>query len=181
MSFYRNPRQRYPDRAAEKREADRKAEAEAKKRTEMNATNFPSLSETSAPAAVAGNKYAQFAEKWAVDASTEQRMEAYKKSQEERKRRETENMFVFRQRRLESRFENYEEEYDEDVSAPSYRPAELDETGWTQVGRKARKEKQDLTVEQLDERAREMDEGMGQDGDFNEHLFESNRHDHHRV
>lgn len=186
MSSYRPPYRRYPDREAEKREAARKAEEETKRKTEMNDANFPTLVsarvQTSARGAPAGNKYARLAEKWAVDDEVDRRLEEYKKAQEERKRRETENTFVFRQhqRERESRFEYYQEEYDEDVSAPSYRPVGLDDEGWTTIDRKTRKEKRDLTVEEMDRMQAEQDR-KEEDFELNGHLFESNRHDHDRV
>lgn len=159
------------------------AEDESKKyaKTEQN---FPSLSaraQTSARGAPSGNKYAQLAQQWAVDDEVSRQMEAYKKDKEERERRERESMFVFRQRQREgSRFDNYEEEYDEDVSAPSYRDPALDDEGWTTIDRKSRKEKRELTVEEMDRLQAEQDR-KEDDFELNGHLFESNRHDHDRV
>lgn len=57
-----------------------------------------------------------------------------------------------------------------------------DTEGWTEVSRKARKIKRDLTIEEMDIREAEYEEtNEGATEDFNGNLFETNRHDHHRV
>jgi hypothetical protein len=184
MSSYRHPNRRniWPDREAEKREAARKAEEEIRKKNEMNETNFPTLSSARPIAQPTGNKYARLAQTWAVDDEVERRMAEHKQAQEERMRREQENMIMFRQhRRQQTRVERLDDEYEDEEIAPSYRPAELDDSGWTEVKHKSYKPKRELTVEELDAIAKKQDEDDRREDDFNGHLFESNRHDHDRV
>ena len=188
MSSYRPPYRRnaWPDRDAEKREAARKAEEEQKRRMEMNDTNFPSLS-TARPMnqrdALGGNRFAQLAQQWAINDEVDRRMAEYKKSKEDAERRETEQIMAHRVR---TRHARHDEEEDEEELAPL--PEEPrgtvgieDDVGWTEVKRKSYKGKRELTVEELDERARIQEEDERREDDFNGHLFESNRHDHDRV
>lgn len=190
MSSYRTPYQRrnvWPDREAEKREAARKAEEEQRRKTEMNETNFPTLS-TAHPMnrreALNGNNYAQLAERWAVDDEVDRRVE------EIRRFREAADEFVIHRRRQAQRQEEAQEfeepEVDEAPPAPRVTNAMLatnptDDEGWTTVkNKKSRKPKRELTVEEMDERERQREQEEN-NTEFNAHLFESNRHDHDRV
>ena len=181
MSSYRPPHRRtWPDREAEKREAARKAEEEQKRRTEMNATNFPSLSTARPTTAVSGNKYARLAERWAVDEEVDRRMAEYKRLQEEADRRDAERFASRHTQR--TRYARHDEEYDQEDLAPTPSAAAAgfeDDAGWTEVKRKTRKPKRELTVEEMDELDRKRQEEANTE--FNAHLFDSNRHDHDRV
>jgi hypothetical protein len=186
MSSYRPPHhRRYPDRDAEKREAARKAEEEIRKKNEMNETNFPTLSTARPTSHVSGNQYAKLAQRWAVDEEVDRRVAEHKKFQEATERYEKQRMVERYSHR--SRHERLDDEYDdEEELAPEPRAAGgsdmfEDDSGWTEVKRKAYKPKRELTVEEMDEmdRRRQAEE-RGED-DFNAHLFESNRHDHDRV
>lgn len=190
MSSYRPPYRRnvWPDREAEKREAARKAEEEEKRRTEMNETNFPTLS-TAHPMnsrdAFGGNRFAELAQRWAVDDEVDRRMTDYKNAQKAADKRETDEIMAHRVRRR--RDARHDEEQDEEELAPLPeipRPVTTgieDDVGWTEVKRKTRKPKRELTVEEMDERERLRQEEERREDEFNSHLFESNRHDHDRV
>lgn len=183
MSSYRPPYRRnvWPDRAAEQREAARKAEEEQKRRTEMNETNFPTLSVAHPVNQLSGNQFARLAQQWAVDDEVNRQMTEYKKAQEAADRRDTEQIMA---RRVRRRYARHDVDQDEEELAPPPRepvaPGIEDDVGWTEVKRKTRKPKRELTIEELDERARRQEED-DQEEDFNGHLFESNRHDHDRV
>ena len=189
MSSYRTPYQRrnvWPDREAEKREAARKAEEEQKRRTEMNETNFPTLS-TARPVnqreVLRGNHFANLAERWAVDEETERRAAEYRKLQEAADRREAERIMSHRVNLRRSHHEErHEEEYDQEELAPQPQQPALDDGGWTEVThKKKRNPKRELTIEEMDERERRREQEERRDDEFNGHLFESNRHDHDRV
>jgi hypothetical protein len=188
MSSYRPPYRRnvWPDREAEKREAARKAEEEQKRRMEMNTTNFPELS-TARPVnqreSLDGNRFAQLAQKWAVDDEVDRRMAEYKKFQEAADRRDTEMILS---RRTRTRYERHDDQQDEEELAPEPQAPTTnlgieDDIGWTEVKRKTRKPKRELTIDELDARERLRAEEEKREDEFNGHLFESNRHDHDRV
>lgn len=184
MSSYRPPYRRnvWPDREAEKREAERKAAEEQKRRMEMNETNFPGLS-TARPVnsrdALGG--FAQLAQKWAIDDEVDRKMAEYKKFQKAVDNVETNRIQA--RRAQQSRYERHEEEYEEDLApAPVTATSGIeDDGGWTEVKRKTRKPKRELTVEEMDERDRQRQQSENASDEFNGHLFESNRHDHDRV
>ncbi len=189
MSSYRPPYRRnvWPDREAEKREAARKAEEEQKRRMEMNTTNFPELS-TAHPVntrdSLGGNKFATLAQQWAVDDEVDRRIAEHKKFQEAVDRRDTERIMS---RRMKTHQARHDEQYDEEDLAPLPQPPQQpaagieDDGGWTEVKRKTRKVKRELTVEEMDELERRRQEDERKEDEFNGHLFESNRHDHDRV
>jgi hypothetical protein len=189
MSSYRPPYRRnvWPDREAEKREAARKAEEEQKRRMEMNTTNFPELS-TARPVntrdGLNGNRFAQLAQRWAVDDEVDRRMEEYKRFQAAADRRETEMIMSRPHRR--SRYERHDDTQDDEElapepTAPTTNLGIEDDVGWTEVKRKTRKPKRELTIEEMDERERIRQEDERHEDDFNGHLLDSNRHDHDRV
>lgn len=185
MSSYRPPYRRF-DREAEKREAERKAAEEERRRTEMNHTNFPELS-TAHPVnqreALGGNQFAKLAQKWAIDAEVDRRMEEHKRFKQAV---ENQNMERIQARRSQqSRYARHDEEYEEELAptpaAAAGGSALGDDVGWTEVKRKTRKPKRELTVEEMDERDRQREQAENSAEDFNGHLFDSNRHDHDRV
>lgn len=182
MSSYRPPFRRnvWPDREAEKREAARRAEEEQRRRMEMNDTNFPTLSTARPANQASGNEFAKLAEKWAVDADMDRRVEEYKKFQEAADRAETERIPTRRSQH--SRFERHDTQYEQDV-APSYSPVQSsgfeNDSGWTEVKRKTRKPKKVMSVEEMDQQVESQE--RERQSEFNAHLFDSNRHDHDRV
>jgi hypothetical protein len=189
MLSYRPPYRRnvWPDREAEKREAARKAEEEQKRRMEMTTTNFPELS-TARPVntrdSLGGNRFAQLAQKWAVDDEVDRRMADYRKKQEEADRRETEMIMSRAHRR--SRYERHDDTQDEEDLAPEPQVPTSNlgienDVGWTEVSRKHYKTKRELTVDEMDARERQREQDDRREEDFNGHLFDSNRHDHDRV
>lgn len=182
MSFYRSSNRRnvWPDREAEKREADRKAAAEQKRRMEMNTTNFPSLSSVPAPEAPTGSRFAELAQKWAVDERIDNQVDEYKKSQKAAERRETERIMAHRVRTRHTIYQEEEEEEVEETAASSRELGIEDDVGWSEVKRKVYKPKREITVDEMDERER-MREEEYHDEEFNGHLLETNRHDHYRV
>ena len=187
MSSYRHPYRRnaWPDRDAEKREAARKAEEETRKKNVMNETNFPTLSTARPVVQPVGNQYASLAEKWAVDDQVDKRVTESKKIQESADRRDVERIVT---RHTRFRYERHDDEYDDEELAPEPRQVPTgvglgieNDVGWAEVKRKAYKPKRELTIDELDERARLQDENDRPEHDFNGDLFESNRHDHDRV
>lgn len=189
MSYYRSSYRKniWPDREAEKREAARKAEEEQRRRMEMNDTNFPTLS-TAHPmnqrGAFVGNQFAKLAQQWAVDDEVDRRMAEHRKFQESTERNDRERIMSHRMRRHNAR---HDEDQDEEELAPLPSIPEHsilgieNDVGWTEVKRKTHKPRRDLTIEEMDERERIRTEDERREDDFNGHLFESNRHDHHRV
>lgn len=154
---------------------------------EMNVTNFPTLS-TAHPMnqrdALPGNQFAKLAQQWAVNDEVDRRMAEYKKFQEAAERRDTERI---RARHVRTHHARHDDTYDEEELAPLPEPPQQtttgieDDVGWTEVKRKTRKPKRELTVEEMDERDRIRREEERREEDFNGHLFDSNRHDHDRV
>jgi hypothetical protein len=189
MSSYRPSYRRnvWPDREAEKREAARKAEEEQKRRMVMNDTNFPTLS-TARPMnereTLGGNQFAQLAQQWAVNDAVDRRMAEHKKFQEAVDRRESQRITTHK---IKTRHARHDEEEDEEDLAPlPQAPPQNnlgieDDVGWTEVRRKTRKQKAELTVDEMDEMEHRRQEDERKEEDFNGHLFESNRHDHDRV
>ena len=65
---------------------------------------------------------------------------------------------------------------------PTVKRPQDDEGGWTEVKRKIRKVKAELTVDEMDARERRLQAlNEATDGEFNGELFDSKRHDHDRV
>lgn len=179
MSTYRAPH-RYNRREHE--EAQRRAAAEAQqKKMTMNETNFPVLV-TAQPIVekedASGTQFAKLATEWAEDVEADRMMKETKKQKKERERKESEvRMFRYTPQK-ESRPEYVEEDV---VQTPQMYTASLDDGGgWTKVQHKARKEKRELTIEEIEEKFRD-DDGSEGDGEFNGHLLDSKRHDHDRV
>lgn len=184
MSSYRPPYRRnaWPDREAEKREAERLAAEEQRRRMVMNESNFPSIASARPIQRQGGNQYAKLAQQWAVDAEVDRRMEEYKKFQESVDRNEQLRIRSHHAQR--TRYERHDDEYEEEL-APETTPASQsvleDSAGWTEVRKKTRKPKRELTVEEMDELDRQRQQAEVANDEFNGHLFESNRHDHDRV
>lgn len=188
MSSYRKQQYQHWNHRDAQREAERKAaEEEQRRRTEMNETNFPSLS-TAHPInsreQLQGNTFAKLAEDWAVDAEVERRMAEHRKFQAEMERRETERLMIHRTQQRFARHADYEADEMSPMpaeAAPAQRSVLDDDSGWTEVrNKKQRKPKRELTVEEMDERERRR-EAEETNEEFNGHLFDSNRHDHDRV
>lgn len=165
------------------REAARKAqqeEAERRKKTEVNETNFPTFSTAKPTQAAAGSVFAQLASKWATDEQMDKQIAEYRRQKEESERRQYESFY--RVRRL-SRDDEEEDEEETQAPAPAPPPApvEDDESGWIEVKpRKVRKPKRELSIAEMEARDRQR-EAEEQDAEFNAHLYESGRHDHDRV
>ena len=182
MSQYYRPSQKqaYNWREREAEAKRKSAEEEQRKKNVMNESNFPTLS-TARPVQVAtGNKYATLAQQWAVDDKVDKQLESYKKFSEAADKRGTERFMTHKTHHM--RYERHEEEYEEDIATgPSYRMEALDDSGWNEVKRKTYKGPRDMTVEELDEKARRLTHANENSTEFNAHLLESDRHDHHRV
>jgi len=184
MSFYRPP---HRSTRREREEAERRAAEEAaKKRLVMNETNFPMLV-TAQPISekedTSGTRFAELANEWAQNAEAERVTKETRKQRIERERREAQMSNLRYAPRLGNRAvrEQREEEEEEVAPAPQVYTAELDDGGgWTKVTRKVRKEKRELTIEEIEEKFADKD-GSEDDGEFNGHLLESKRHDHDRV
>lgn len=171
------------------REAARRVaaeDAERRKKTEVTAANFPTLSsaQPSQREAVAGSVFAQLADKWAKDEDSERRVAEYRKSREESERRQYDAFYrVSSSRRTYDRYD--EEEYEEEAPAPAPSPAaagavEDEDSGWIEVKRKVRKPKRELSIAEMEARDRQRD-AEEENQEFNAHLYESGRHDHDRV
>lgn len=180
-NYYRAPqKQAYNWREREAEASRKKADEEQRKKNVMNETNFPTLS-TARPAPVqTGNKYANLAQQWAVDDKVEKQMESYKKFRESADRIETNRVMLHRMHHHYD--ERHEEDYEEDLATgPSFYTSGLDDSGWEQVKRKTYKGPRELSVEEMDEKARKILQSTENTSEFNSHLLESDRHDHHRV
>lgn len=180
MSTYRAPhRYNRSDREA----ADRKAAAEAaQKKLAMNETNFPTLV-TAQPIVekedASGTRFAALANEWAQDAESERVTRETKKQRIERERREAQMTHLRYTPRAQRR--EVHDEPEETPTAPQVYTAALDDGGdWTTVVHKVRKEKREMTIEEIEEKFRD-DDGSEGDGEFNGHLLDSKRHDHDRV
>ena len=171
MSSYIPPHMR------NKRQQWKPAAVDESKKYEKNEQNFPSIGLQPQRGAVAGNKYARLAEKWAVDEEVDRRMAEYKRLQEEADRRDAERFASRHAQR--SRFERHDQDYDEEELAPTPSAPAGDDAGWTEVKRKTYKPKRELTVEEMDELERKRQEE--DTTEFNAHLFDSKRHDHDKV
>lgn len=183
-NHYRPPqRQAYNWREREAEAARKTAEEEQRKKNVMNETNFPTLSTAHPVEAPSGNKFAKLAEKWAVDAEVERRMDAHKKFQQAADRLDViPNMNYQRQR-----YERHDEDYEEEL-APSFASASRsrsvldDDAGWSEVRHKTYKPKRERTIEEMDDHDRRLNlEAEARADDFNGDLFDSKRHDHDRV
>ena len=142
--------------------------------------NFPSLTDARPTTAKSGNQYARLAERWAVDEEVDRRMAEYKRLQEEADKRDAERFAARHAQR--TRYARHDEEYDQEELAPAAAAPIGDDMGWTEVKRKTRKPKRELTVEEMDERDRQREQAEKNSGEeFNGHLFDSNRHDHDKV
>lgn len=182
MSSYRPLHQRkqqyWSDRDAQREAERRAAEEEQRRKTVMNETNYPTLSTARPQQAPKGNQYAKLAEQWAVDAEVDRRMANYKKIQEAADRHNTERI-ASRYSQHHSREARHDEYYEEEMaSEPVSRSVLDDDAGWTEVKRKVRKGRRELTDEELEALDKRQDDDAEE---FNSHLFDSNRHDHDRV
>lgn len=159
------------------REAERKAaEEEQKRKTLFNSTNFPTLTDVRQQETVKGNEYAQLARKWAVDTEVDRRIEEHKKFREA-----SDKIEVMHRRSHSTRYERHDEDYEEEMEdQPKAARSFLDDdVGWSEVKGRSYKGPRDRSVEEMDRMAQEKQEQ--EETDFNGHLFESNRHDHHKV
>jgi hypothetical protein len=179
--YYRPPqRQAYNWREREAEATRKAAEEEQRKKNVMNETNFPTLSTARPLEAPSGNKFAKLAEKWAVDAEVERRMDAHKKFQQAADRIQV----VAPRSYTRSQYERYDDDYEEDLppEASEHRSVLDDDVGWSEVRRKTPKPKRELTIEEMDERDRRLAlEAEARADEFNGELFDSKRHDHDRV
>jgi hypothetical protein len=180
MSFYRAP---HRFNRSEQEAAQRRAAEEAtKKKMAMNETNFPVLV-TAQPIVekedASGTRFAALATEWAQDAETERVTRETKKQRIERERREAQMTHLRYTPRAQRR--EVHDQVEETPPAAQVYTAALDDGGdWTKVVHKVRKEKRELTIEEIEEKFRD-DDGSEGDGEFNGHLLDSKRHDHDRV
>lgn len=176
-NYYRPPqKQAYNWREREAESARKAAEEEQRKKNVMNENNFPTLTTVRPQGTVKGNQYAQLAQKWAIDAEVDKRMEDYKKFREA-----SDRIAVMHSHSRESRYERHEEYYEEDMEDQP-KPARSfldDDAGWSEVRGKSYKPPREKSVEEMDRMVQERQEQ--EDMEFNGELFDSNRHDHHKV
>lgn len=159
------------------------AEAERKK-MENTEANFPTLSTAHPVAHHTGPEgYADLAKNWATSDE-----DATKKATAARNlvvEDDTHTLYLHRFP-TRNRVRSFAEEDEEEIVAPAP-DSDLNtaaDRGWTVVqNRKPRKVKRELTIDEMDARERRRCEGGGEDGEyqFNDELYESNRHDHDRV
>ena len=182
MSFYRAPH-RY-NRSEQEAAQRRAAEEAAKKKMILNETNFPTLV-TAQPIVekedASGTRFAALATEWAQNVEAERVTKETKKQRIERERREAQMANLRYTPRVGNRAVREERDEEEVVPTAQVYTAELDDGGgWTKVVHKVRKEKRELTIEEIEEKFRD-DDGSEGDGEFNGHLLDSKRHDHDRV
>jgi hypothetical protein len=183
MSSYNPPhrrQQQYWNSRDAQREAERRAaEEEQRRKTVMNETNYPTLTAArpmNQRDALPGRQFAKLAEQWAVDAEVDRRLQDYRKLQEAVERTNAER--IANRHAQHTREARHDEYYEEELaSEPVSRSVLDDDAGWTEVKRKTRKPRRELT----DEEMLAMDHKQEETEEFNSHLFDSNRHDHDRV
>lgn len=174
------------------REAERKRmaeEEERKKKIEVTEENFPTfVADNRVEKAVSGSKYASLAQNWADHEESERRIQEYRRNRKESERRQFESFYSIRSSRRSdydrgSRYEDYEEE---DTFSPAVgagqggSQVEDEDAGWTEVKRKTRKPKRDLSIAEMEHRERERQSDEDND-EFNADLYESDRHEHYKV
>lgn len=182
MSFYRAPH-RY-NRSEQEAAQRRAAEEAAKKKMILNETNFPTLV-TAQPIVekedASGTRFAALATEWAQNVEAERVTKETKKQRIERERREAQMANLRYTPRVGNLAVREERDEEEVVPTAQVYTAELDDGGgWTKVVHKVRKEKREMTIEEIEEKFRD-DDGSEGDGEFNGHLLDSKRHDHDRV
>lgn len=157
------------------------------KKMENTEANFPTLS-TAHPVVphlvIPPGGYADLAKKWATsDEDTRKAAERASRFHES----EYETAIFPIRRYAPNREPGYVCDYEEPTPSEPAPDSDLnreEDRGWTVVqNRKTHKPKRELTIDEMDERERRRGGGSGGDADFefNDELYESNRHDHDRV
>ncbi len=186
------PEERYwrqlDDDRKRQQDAERRAKEQAeKKAADLNSeTNYPSLGGPRPKTtglgknsfAVLANEivskpepvFAKLAKSWKKEDDETREIERLRRLQTERNKFSTEGIFIYRQRQ--SEYSDTEYDADEEENTRS----NIDD--WQDVSRKTYKPKRELTLHELDERARQMDEDNEGEYEINNHLFDNNKHEH---
>lgn len=161
------------------------AAAAAEQQMENTESNFPTLS-TAHPVAhlvLPPNGYANLARDWATAEETAKKVVPQQQTQDYYIPRP---IFMDQPVTRRPQFTDWaDERRREEEEAESAPPVQMNEAdrGWTVVqNRKSRKVKREMTFDEMDARERQLGDGGGEDGEdyqFNDDLYESNRHDHH--
>lgn len=152
-------------------ELQKKQEQERMRRaTSMDARNYPTLSNTSC--SIATPKVRGFADKakdWAQQEEEKQLKERARRAAAEHERNMSGGVFIWHGPRHVSTEREEEEEEEEER-------AEVATDEWSTVERKAKKQRRERTVEEMDAYEDELREE--EDKEFNGDLFDNNKHDH---
>ena len=171
-------------------EAERRAKEEADKKAAdlKSEMNYPSLGGPRPKATSLGKNsfaalandtpqkkepvFANLAKTWKKEDDETRERERLRRLQSERDRFSSEGIFIYRPKQ--SGYGGYaepEEEEEEEMTRSN-----VDD--WQEVSHKTYKPKRELTLAELDERARQMEEENEDEYEFNNHLFDNNKHDH---
>jgi hypothetical protein len=148
-------------------------EEQARKKLEMNETNFPKLSGESAgapkaPVALAGDSsFAALATDWKAKEDTDKIREQIRKQDAANQRMMDGGVFIWRGRK---RSDDRSEGSNDEVDAPQPK-SKVDAEGWEQVDRNTIKPKRGKTDAELEQFHAE-DNADFQDDDHNEHLLD---------
>jgi hypothetical protein len=148
-------------------------EEQARKKLEMNETNFPKLSEESvgapkaAPALAGDSSFAALATDWKAKEDTDKIREQIRKQDAANQRMMDGGVFIWRGSK---RSEERSQGSDNEVDAPQPK-SKVDAEGWEQVDRNTIKPKRAKTDTEL-EQFHAADNGDFQDDDHNEHLLD---------
>lgn len=167
--------------ARERKELEKKlAEEVQAKKLEKTTTNFPTLSGSAGGGGhvVFDTSFSSLAANWQTSDDIERKLQEYRREKDAKRQFETTGVYVqrFRAGRMDG-----DSSSDEGPAEPYvFVPPKVDCDGWQEVKVKTRKEKRELTMAEIAQKYHERGEGTGSgsEGDHNEELFDTNRHDH---
>lgn len=164
---------------AERKAADLKSEVNypslggpRPKTSGLGKNSFAALNEEAKPKPT--NTFAKLAKTWKKEDDETRERERLRRLQSERERFSSEGIFIYRPRNVLSGYGGYADPEDEEEEEKTRSGVD----DWQEVSHKTYKPKRELTLEELDERARQIDEDNEDEYEFNNHLFDNNKHDH---
>ena len=182
-SFQPGWRAREVAKARERKEQEKKlADEVQQKKLEKTTTNFPSLSGQTAAGGgghvVFDTSFSSLALNWQASDDMEKKLQEYRREKDAKRQFETTGVYVhrFRPGHMDGGSSS-----DEGPAEPYvFVPPKVDFEGWQEVKVKTRKPKRELTMAEIAQKYHERGEGSGSgsEGDHNEELFDTNRHDH---
>jgi hypothetical protein len=162
---------------AERKAADIKSEVNypslggpRPKTTGLGKNSFAALNEESKPKP--SDTFAKLAKTWKKEDDETRERERLRRLQSQREKFSSEGIFIYRPKNQGyGGYADPEEEEQEENTRSG-----LDD--WQEVSHKTYKPKRELTLEELDARARQIEEENEDEYEFNNHLFDNNKHDH---